>query len=162
LTWHFPLREGGEAPIDTAGSTETLTAEAVEARRRRDQEHAKVVFRVGNLYGLCPGLEVPVGQGRTIESGPIAVTIDPDADPSCNLGVVDFDEFALTIRYGAHAVFPALDELARSGEHDLSLLGPVRMVATDDCTLMPNLMGWRALGCLDFLQGSVWSGATGG
>jgi hypothetical protein len=142
---------------------ETLTAEAVEARRRRDVEPGKVVFRVGGLYGLCPdGLEVPVGNGRTMETGPIAVTIDPDADPTCNLGVIDYDENALTIRYGAHAVFPALDDLARSGDHDPGQLGPVRMIATDDCTLTPNLMGWRALGCLDFLQGSVWSGATGG
>ena len=148
--------------MDTAASMETLTAEAVEARRRRDAESAKVVFRVGDLYGLSDGLEMPVGPDRTIQSGPIAVTIDPEADPSCNLGVIDFDEFALTIRYGAHGVFPALHELARSGQHDPSLLGPVRMVATDDCTLTPNLMGWRALGCLDFLQGSVWSGATGG
>lgn len=142
---------------------ETLTAEAVEARRRRDVEPGKVVFRVANLYGVCAeGLEGPVGNGRTIETGTISVTIDPEADASCNLGVIDFAEFKLTVRYGVQAVFPALYELAGSGDHDARLLGPVRMIATDDCTITPNLMGWRALGCLDFLPGSVWSGATGG
>ena len=142
---------------------ETLTAEAIEARRRREVEPATVVFRVGDLYGLCSeGLAAPLGNGRTFDSGPIAVTIDPDADATCNLGVIDLDANALTVRYGVHAVFPALNDLARSGEHDPRLLRPVRMIATDDCTLTPNLMGWRALGCLDFLPGSVWSGATGG
>jgi hypothetical protein len=143
--------------------TETLTAAAVEARRQRDVDPAKVVFRVAGLYGICPaGLEAPIGEDRTIVTGPITVTVDPDADATCNIGVIDFDTNTLRVRYGAQAVFPALYELARTGEHDVSMLAPVRMVATDDCTLTPNLMGWRALGCLDFLPGSVWSGATGG
>jgi hypothetical protein len=142
----------------------TLTAEAVEARRQRQVAPERVVFRVSGLYGLCaPGLSVPVGASvAPIESGPIAVTIDPDADPSCNLGVIDFPNGKLTVRYGVQAVFPALYELATAGKHDPALFNPVRIIATDDCTLTPNLMGWRALGCLDFLPGSVWAGAAGG
>ena len=143
---------------------ETLTPEAVDARRRQQATPERVVFRVSGLYGLCtPGLTVPLGpSGSPIASGPIAVTIDPDADPSCNLGVIDFPENKLTVRYGVVAVFPALHELASSGKHDPGLFNPVRIVATDDCTLTPNLMGWRALGCLDFLPGSIWAGAAGG
>jgi hypothetical protein len=142
----------------------TLTAEAVEARRQRQVTPERVVFRVGGLYGLCtPGLDVPLGAATApLASGPIAVTIDPEADPSCNLGVIDFIERKLTVRYGVQAVFPALYELATSGQHDPGLFTPVRMVATDDCTMTPNLLGWRALGCLDFLPGSVWAGAAGG
>lgn len=49
-----------------------------------------------------------------------------------------------------------------SGGHDPSLLNPIRAVATDRCTLTPDLSGWRALGCLDFLPGSYWAGAEGG
>jgi hypothetical protein len=140
-----------------------LTAEAVEARRRRRVELDRVVFRIAGLYGLCPeGVSAPIGAAGSINSGPVTVMIDPEAGPNYNLGVIDFSENKLKVRYGVQAVFPALYDLVTSGDHDLALLNPVRMVATDDCTLVPNLMGWRALGCLDFLPGSVWSGATGG
>lgn len=141
----------------------TLSREAVEARRAKQIDADRVVFRLAALYGLCPqGVELPIGAAGTIHSGPVAVTMDPDADPSCNLGFIDFTHNTLKVRYGVQAVFPALHELVVAGKHDPSLLNPIRMVATDDCTLTPNLMGWRALGCLDFLQGSVWSGASGG
>src|SRR5262245_15534850 len=98
---------------------ETLTPEAVDARRRQQATPERVVFHLSGLYGLCtPGLSVPLGPaGSSIASGPIAVTIDPDADPSCNLGVIDFGENKLTVRYGVVAVFPALYELASSGKH---------------------------------------------
>ena len=140
-----------------------LTAEAVEARRSQQPPPAKVVFRVGGLYGFCPGgIQVPLDGGRSMETGPITITIDPEADATCNIGVVDYDALELTVRYGAQAVFPALHELAAEREHDPTLLNPVRMIATDQCSVLPDYMGWRALGCLDFLPGSVWSGATGG
>ena len=143
---------------------DTLTAEAVDARRRQSLDPQRVVFHVTSLYGLCPeGVEAPLGVGGgAVSSGPVSVSIDPDADSSCNIGVVDFDARKLRVRYGVQAVFPALYDLVTVRGHDPGLLGPVRMVATDDCTLTPNLMGWRALGCLDFLRGSVWSGAKGG
>ena len=142
---------------------ETLTPEAVEHRRQRRVEPDHVTFRVSGLYGLCPqGVKVPLAAAGEIDSGPIAVTIDPDAPPSCNIGLIDFPSNKLRVRYGVQAVFPALYNLVQSGDHDRGLLNPVRIVATDDCTLTPNLMGWRALGCLDFLPGSAWSGAAGG
>jgi hypothetical protein len=141
----------------------SLTPEAVEARRRQQADPDRVIFRVSGLYGLCPeGLTIPLAAAGTIDSGPVAITTDPDADQSCNIGVIDFPENKLKVRYGVQAVFPALYKLVTSGDHDRGLLNPVRVVATDDCTLTPNLMGWRALGCLDFLPGSVWSGAAGG
>jgi len=142
---------------------DTLTVEAVDARRAAQAQPTRVVFRVTALYGLCPeGIEVPLDEHRSLETGPLMVTLDPDCDATANLGVIDFSACALKVRYGVQAVFPTLYELASSGEHDSSLLNPVRMVATDECTVLPDFMGWRALGCLDFLRGSVWSGATGG
>jgi hypothetical protein len=142
---------------------DTLTTEAVDARRHREIVPERVVFHVSSLYGLCSqGIEVPLDDGRSMATGPLTVTMDPDADPGSNLGVIDFGEQRLTVRYGVQAVFPALYELASTEEHDPSLLCPVRMVATDDCSVSEDYMGWRALGCLDFLRGSVWSGATGG
>jgi hypothetical protein len=142
---------------------DTLTAEAVEQRRAAQIEPTRVVFRVSALYGLCPeGIEVPLDEHRSLATGPLTVTLDPDADGTSNLGVIDFGACALKVRYGVQAVFGALYELAAGGEHDATLLNPVRMVATDECTVLPDFMGWRALGCLDFLRGSVWSGATGG
>ena len=143
--------------------TTSLTPELVEARRGNRVEPAQVIFRVCGLYGLCPaGVTLPLGGGRSIESGPIALTSDPDADASCNIGVIDFSSNKLKVRYGAQAVFPGLYDLVTSGNHDPGLLNPTRMIATDDCTLTPNLMGWRALGCLELLPGSLWSGAKGG
>jgi hypothetical protein len=143
--------------------TDELSREAVEERRRRRDESDRVVFRVSALYGLCPdGTTLPLAPGQTIDSGPVAVTTDLDADQSCNIGIIDFATNKLKIRYGVQAVFPALYDLVVAGKHDPGLLNPIRMVATDDCTLTPNLMGWRALGCLDFLPGSIWSGAAGG
>ena len=146
--------------VETSGD---LTREAVEARRRKQIESDRIVFRLSGLYGLCPeGTRAPLGPGREIETGPVTLTLDPDADPNCNIGFIDFTENKLKVRYGVQAVFPALYDLVIEGGHDPSLLNPVRMIATDDCTLTPNLMGWRALGCLDFLPGSIWAGAAGG
>jgi hypothetical protein len=141
----------------------TLTSEAVEARRHQAVAPDRVLFRITGLYGLCPqGISLPIGASRLIDSGPVALTMDPEADPSCNLGVIDFPGNKLKVRYGAQAVFPALYDLVGSGNHDPSLLNPTRLVATDECTITPDFNGWRALGCLDFLPGSIWSGATGG
>jgi hypothetical protein len=141
----------------------TLTRESVEARRQRIVTPDRVLFRITALYGICrAGLTLPIGRAGSIHSGPVALTGDPEADPSCNLGVIDFAANKLKIRYGAQAVFPALYDLVASGNHDPSLLNPPRLTATDDCTITPDLTGWRALGCLDFLPGSIWSGATGG
>ena len=141
----------------------TLTLEAVEARRNQVVLPDRVIFRISGLYGLCPaGVRVPIGARGSIDSGPIALTQDPEADSGSNLGVVDFSAQQLKVRYGAQAVFPALYELITAGNHDPSLLNPIRLIATDDCTITPDQKGWRALGCLDFLPGSLWSGATGG
>ena len=141
----------------------TLTGEAVEERRTRRTEPDTVLFRVSGLYGFCSeGAKIPLGRDGPIDSGPITVTIDPDAGPSCNLGVVNFSGRTLKVRYGVQAMFPALHDLVTSGNHDPGLLNPVRIIATDDCSLTPDVKGWRALGCLDFLPGSAWSGAKGG
>jgi len=67
----------------------------------------------------------------------------------------------LTVRYGGQLVFPGLYELVMGGRFDPGLLHPVRGVATDDCTLTPDLTGWRADGRLQFLPGSIWAGAHG-
>lgn len=141
----------------------TLTPQAVAERRQKQVVPDRVMFRVSGLYGLAPqGGTLPVGGGRTVHSGPVALMADPDADPSCNTGIVDFKNNTLKVRYGAHAVFPGLYDLVAAGNHDPGLLTPVRLIATDECELTPGAMGWRALGCLDFLPGSVWSGAAGG
>jgi hypothetical protein len=141
----------------------TSTLEAIEARRNEVVVPDQVIFRISALYGLCPeGVDVPIGGSGSIHSGPIALTIDPEADSSSNLGVADFKMGKLKVRYGAQVVFPALYDLLSSGKHDPSLLNPIRLIATDDCTMTPDQKGWRALGCLDFLPGSLWAGASGG
>lgn len=122
----------------------------------------QVMFRLRALYGLSPGsIRLPLNETESIDSGQICVTMDPDADPSCNLGIIDYGRGRLTVRYGGQLVFPGLYDLVTEGRHDPGLLHPVRGVATDECTLTPDLSGWHALGSLEFLPGSVWAGATG-
>lgn len=122
----------------------------------------KVVFRVAGLYGISRGsMRLPLGGGHFVDSGQISITLDPESVGN-NVGQLDYDKLALTVRYDAQLVFPGLYELIRSGRHDASLLNPVRVTATDQCKVEEDLSGWRALGCLEFLPGSIWAGAAGG
>ena len=140
-----------------------LTMEAIAARRSRPKLAQQVMFRVRALYGLSRlSIRMPLNRTDAIESGQVCVTIDPDADPSSNMGIIDYKKDKLTVRYGVHVVFPGLYQLITQRKHDPSLLNPVRVAATDECTLTPDLTGWRALGCLEFLPGSIWAGAGGG
>jgi|SRR5579864_5599212 len=141
----------------------SLTIETVEQRRAAKRSAEQVAFRIQGLYGLSmQGMRMPLNKTEEIESGQVCVTIDPDADSSSNLGIVDFERGRLRVKYGAQMVFPGLYELVTTGRFDPSLLHPVRAVATDECTLTEDRSGWHALGCLDFLPGSIWAGATGG
>lgn len=141
----------------------TLSYEAVEARRAAPVPHDRVIFQVRSLYGLSTrSVALPLGAGESIESGQISFTIDPEADLSTNVGMIDYANCSLRVRYSVHAVFPGLHDLVRSGRYDLELLRPVRATATDECTVSPDYRGWRALGCMDFLPGSIWAGASGG
>jgi hypothetical protein len=140
-----------------------LTIDAVAARRGARQEGSRVAFAVKGVYGLSPrSMEMPLNEHESIDSGQIAVSIDPDADASFNVGMIDFDQLKLKVRYGAQLVFPGLYKLITEGRHDPSLLNPVRATATDTCTVLPDLRGWHALGTMEFLPGSIWAGAEGG
>lgn len=139
-----------------------ISPEDIEERRQIPQPTERVIFRVAGLYGLSKeSVPFPVSQTESIDSGPVSVTLDPENTTS-NIGMIDYGRCYLRVSYGVHAVFPGMHELVMSGKHDLSLLGPVRAVATDECQVTPEMTGWRALGCLDFLPGSLWAGASGG
>lgn len=140
----------------------TLTVDEVMARAEQPEPAAKVIFKIDELYGVSEGTKFPLNKSESIDTGPMALTIDPRADPAMNVGMVDFSSKNMRVRYGVQIVFPGLHKLVTSGQHDLDLLGPVRAIATDECTLTPDLTGWRALGCLELLPGSMWSGAKGG
>jgi hypothetical protein len=142
------------APLQSHGLT---TPQRAPKRTRR------VMFRVAALYGLSrASVLMPLNETEFIESGQICVTIDPEADPASNVGLIDYDTHQLRVRYGIQAVFPGLYELVTAGKHDPSLLHPVRAIATDECTVSPDYSGWHAVGCLEFLPGSLWAGAEGG
>jgi hypothetical protein len=139
-----------------------ITTEDIDERRKTPEPTERVIFRVAGLYGLSrESVPFPVSKTESVDSGPVSVTIDPE-NLNANVGMIDYDRCYLRIRYGIHAVFPGMHQLVMSGKHDLSLLGPVRAVATDECQVTPEMTGWRALGCLDFLPGSLWAGASGG
>lgn len=140
-----------------------LTVEKVKKRRFAKKSNDRVAFKIQGLYGLSfAGMRMPLNKEEFIESGQVCVTIDPDADSSSNLGMVDFEQGKLRVKYGAQMVFPGLYKLVTTGRFHPSLLHPVRAVATDECTLTEDRSGWHALGCLDFLPGSIWAGASGG
>jgi hypothetical protein len=140
-----------------------LTLEAIAARRDNKKTVERVMFTVKALYGLSSAsVSMPLNRSEAIDSGQVCITIDPEADAGGNIGMIDYSQGTLKVRYAVQAVFPGLHSLVTSGRHDPSLLFPVRVVATDDCTLTEDMTGWHALGCLDFLPGSVWAGATGG
>jgi len=139
-----------------------ISPDEIDERRKAAEPTQRVIFRVAGLYGLSKeSVPFPISRTESVDSGPVSVTIDPE-NLSSNIGMIDYDRHYLRIRYGIHAVFPGMHNLVMSGKHDLSLLGPVRAVATDECQVTPELTGWRALGCLDFLPGSLWAGASGG
>jgi len=140
-----------------------LTAEAVEKRRNEVRPVDRVIFGVSGLYGLSRGsVKMPLNRTETFDSGQVCLQGDADADPFRSIGMVEFSRMRLKVRYAIQAVFPGLYELVTSGRFDPSLLNPIRAEATDECTILPDYKGWRALGCLEFLPGSLWAGAHGG
>jgi hypothetical protein len=140
-----------------------VTPEEIAARRLREHPTDRVVFRVAGLYGLSnESVPFPVSPTESVDSGLVSITLDPEAGAGGNVGIIDFDKCYMRVRYTIHAVFPGLHQLVMSGKHDLSLLGPVRATATDECAVTEDMTGWRALGCMDFLPGSLWAGASGG
>lgn len=142
---------------------DVLTMEAIEHRRDRPRGVSRVTFGVSDLYGLSRhSMRMPLGNGESIESGQVCITLDPDADPTQNVGIAEFAEKRIVVRYGVQAVFPGLYELVTRGGYEPDLLNPVRATATDECTINEEMNGWRALGCLEFLPGSLWAGAGGG
>jgi hypothetical protein len=92
----------------------------------------------------------------------VTLTLDPESPQSSNFGMVDFDKRKLRVRYNVQCVFPGLYDLVTEGRYDRNLLHPIRATATDDCDVYPDFTGWHAKGRMDFLPGSMWSGAGGG
>ena len=120
------------------------------------------MFGLRALYGLSPSsIRLPLNERESIDSGQVCVTIDPDADPSCNMGLIDFERGKLTVRYGGDSCFRGSTSSSWGAASTPGCSTPVRGVATDDCTLTPDLAGWRADGRLQFLPGSIWAGAHG-
>ncbi|HSZ69046.1 MAG TPA: hypothetical protein VK756_01660 [Solirubrobacteraceae bacterium] len=140
-----------------------LSPEEIDARRAHPEPDSQVIFRLAGLYGICrEGIEVPLNNTESIDSGPVTLMLDPDSPEGSNFGIVDFERKKLRVRYNVQLVFPGLYDLVTSGRHDPNLLHPIRATATDDCQVTDDYSGWRALGRMDFLPGSLWSGAGGG
>ncbi len=147
-----------------ADGTLEVQPEAVRSRRQRPEPDRQVMFKLAGLWGVSDseGMRMPLNREESIQSGQCTIMLDPDSGPETNLGVIDFERHFLRVRYGVQMVFPGLYDLITSGQHDTGLLSPVRAVATDDCQVEEDFSGWRALGKLDFLPGSLWAGASGG
>lgn len=131
-------------------------------RGQQPEPSDRMVFAIQNLYGVSPGATLPLNERESFETGAITLTGDPRSPATTSIGVVDFGARSMRVRYAAEIVFPALHELVMSGQHDLSLLHPIRATATDECKVTEDFSGWHAMGCLEILPGSMWSGAKGG
>lgn len=123
----------------------------------------RAVFRIVALYGVSKeSVRMPLTRTHAIDSGQMTLSLDPDPSPAGNVGTIDFSQLSVTVRYDAQLIFPGLHSLLRESRFEPSLLGPVRVTATDKCQVTEDYSGWRAAGCLEFLPGSIWSGAKGG
>jgi hypothetical protein len=140
-----------------------IDPDEIDARRALPEPDERVIFRLAGLYGICrEGIKVPLNERESIESGPVTLMLDPESPEGTNFGIMDFARKKLRVRYNVQLVFPGLYDLITSGKYDSELLNPVRATATDDCEVTDDYSGWRALGRMDFLPGSMWSGAGGG
>jgi len=143
-----------------------VLSEDILADRRTSQLETvpdRVMFRPTALYGLSKeSVDLPISEVDSVESGQICITTDPDSESGSNLGIIDFEKGKIHVRYGIQCVFPGLVELIARKQFDPSLLNPVRALATDECTMTDDQTGFRAMGCLEILPGSVWAGTEGG
>jgi len=146
-----------------ANFTSELTGAAIEKRRKEIRPVDRVVSGVSGLYGLSrESVKMPLNATETFDSGQVCIQGDAEASPLRSIGLVEFSKLRLKVRYAVTVVFPGLYSLVTSGRFDPSLLNPIRAEATDECTVSSDFRGWRALGCLEFLPGSLWAGAHGG
>jgi len=140
-----------------------LKNDSVEMKEPKAQEGNQVLFRVTSLYGISnSGMELPINGSESIETGPITITLDPDSEKSCNLGIMNLESGRMKVRYGIQIVFPALHYLLAQETEENALLNPPRAVSNNTCTLFDDGKGFLARGAVDFLPGSLWSGTKGG
>ncbi len=140
-----------------------LKDDSVETEQPKTQEGNQVLFRVTSLYGISrSGMELPINRSESIETGPITITLDPDSEKSCNLGIMNLESGRMNVRYGIQAVFPALHRLLAQETEENALLNPPRAVSNNTCTLFDDRKGFLAQGVVEFLPGSLWSATKGG
>ncbi len=130
---------------------------------RDEKVSDRVMVRTTGFFAFVrEPVQVPVSPTESIDSGSILMTLDPESDASANVGVADFKENTMRMRNTIQLAFHGLRELAVSGDYDRALLNPPRGILVTDVKINPDYSGWEAQSCLDFLPGSMWSGAGGG
>ncbi len=135
----------------------------IEMKEPKAQEGNQVLFRVTSLYGISnSGMKLPINRSESIETGPVTITLDPDSEKSCNLGIMNLESGRMNVRYGIQVVFPALHQLLAQETEENALLNPPRAVSNNSCTLFDDGKGFLAQGAVEFLPGSLWSGTKGG
>ncbi len=140
-----------------------LKGNSIETEQPKIHEDSQILFRVTSLYGISKsGMELPINRSESIETGPITITLDPDSEKSCNLGIMNLQSGRMKVRYGTQAVFPALHQLLSQETEENALLNPPRAVSNNTCTLFDDGKGFVAQGVVEFLPGSLWSGTKGG
>ena len=140
-----------------------LTVNSAETEQPKIHEGNQVLFRVTSLYGISKtGMRLPINRSKSIDTGPITITLDPDSEKSSNLGIMNLNSGRMNVRYGIQVVFPALHQLLAQETEENALLNPPRAVSNNTCTLFDDGKGFLARGVVEFLPGSLWSGTQGG
>jgi hypothetical protein len=79
--------------------------EVITARPNNSKSIQKVIFGVRALYGLSrQSIKMSLNETEAIESGQVCVTLDPDADSTGNVRVIDYDQGKLTGRWARNRV----------------------------------------------------------
>lgn len=123
----------------------------------------RMIFQVTKMYGISTdGMRMPLNEKEFIDSGQISASLDSEAPPTSNIGLIDFERRKLRVRYAMEVTFPGLYDLLASEKHDRDLLNPARAVIVDTYEFEPEQDRWHVSAKLNFLPGSPWAGAGGG
>ena len=80
---------------DTALNYSAITSRRIAANN--PALNLRILFRVVALYGFSEaGVQMPLNEKESIDSGFVSVTMDPDIHSGCdNVGYIDFDRHFL-------------------------------------------------------------------
>ncbi len=85
-----------------------------------------ITFQVTHLAAMVPE-GVPIAwQGREFSSGPLSITLDPEAGAQASQGVLDYDQGYAQVTFHVQVQFPELADILQNMNVDPALTKPVQ------------------------------------